>query len=606
MFELSKKLVTAIFIFFVVFNAAPQIVPRAQAAGANVIQNPGFESTGAWTAIYSSQMGSVAKVQDSTYKHMGSYSGLTQTTSPRQEICDALLRQNLSVAVYNLGPFSYWIRKGSSAANGYGSGEVCIYMSGGYVLSYYHGFDGSSPPPDSVTWKYINAGNPATNIWVQISRNLYNDLFSKFGTSILTQNVTKIELCSYGWFDFYTYYKYGQRVNWDDIYMEKHVRAWTFMVYLDADWISQLYLESHLLPLKPPPGDTWNGDENATADINEMEMIGSTSEVAIIVQIDWYDRTKKVGRYFITQDNGTSAITSPKLETLSEVNMGNPSTLSSFVNWSISRFPAQRYALIFWDHGQGFRGTCVDSTSYEDWLTMPELKSALADAKAATGSTINLIGFMACVMQMAEVAYQIKDYANVIVGSQQVINAKIGWRFDYILDDLTSTPNMNETEFGRVIVDAYKYIAQGTTDPYRPTLSSVDLTRVNSLAVKIDNFSYCLITQMNLTRTQIQNCRTQAQEFYDGDNPTFIDLYNFTKATLSINNTSIQNAANALMYEINQTVRYEWHASGIDAHGVTIYFPENANAYERTTYEAIDMSMTYRWDDFLRAYHNIQ
>lgn len=368
---------------------------------------------------------------------------------------------------------------------------------------------------------------------------------------------------------------------------------WTFMVYLDADWI-RWYLDPETGHKK-----AWIGDSDATADINEMELVGSTGQVAVIVQVDWYYSSKGVDRYFITKDDGTTAITSPKLEHLSEVNMGNASTITDFVNWSINCFPAEHYSLAFWDHGQGVKQTCEDAHP-EDSLSMAELKSGLSDAKTATGKTINLIGFMACVMQMAEVAYQIKDYGNVLVASEEAIRADVGWRFDYILGNLTNAPDMTEIEFGEVIVEAYKRAAHGTIDPFcPPTFSSVDLTRMNYLAARIDDFAYCLITKLNSTRSQIEDCRNQAQDFLDMD---FIDLYNFTKATLDIGDPEILNAANALLYEINQTVLYEWHANGTDTHGTSIYFPRYQTRYDDTMYEPLDMSIDYRWDDFLRAY----
>lgn len=191
----------------------------------NPIQNPGFEYGTAWVAHWASVMGTYAKIQDSAYKHTGSYSGLTQTTDIKQEFASATLYQSLSAPVSS--PDSrllvYWIRKGSSATGGYYTGKVCIFISGGYTLSYYHGFDGSPPPSDSSTYKYINVGNPATNTWVQVARNLYNDLVAKFGSSIQTQTVSGIEIISNGYVDIETLYKYGQRINWDDLALQPSI-----------------------------------------------------------------------------------------------------------------------------------------------------------------------------------------------------------------------------------------------------------------------------------------------------------------------------------------------------------------------------------------------
>ena len=55
---------------------------------------------------------------------------------------------------------------------------------------------------------------------LRISRDLYLDLIAKFGPSIQFQSVTGIRLCSYGYYESATGQKWGQRVNWDDIYLE--------------------------------------------------------------------------------------------------------------------------------------------------------------------------------------------------------------------------------------------------------------------------------------------------------------------------------------------------------------------------------------------------
>jgi hypothetical protein len=116
--------------------------------------------------------------------------------------------------VESVGGLFYWIRKGTGAISGYAAASVHILVSGGYDLEYYHGFDGSHAMGNSV----IDLGDTSTNTWVQISRDLYLDLITKFGPSIQSQTITGIKLCSTGYYELGQ--KRGQRVNWDDIYLE--------------------------------------------------------------------------------------------------------------------------------------------------------------------------------------------------------------------------------------------------------------------------------------------------------------------------------------------------------------------------------------------------
>ena len=55
-----------------------------------------------------------------------------------------------------------------------------------------------------------------------------------------------------------------------------------------------------------------------------------------------------------------------------------------------------------------------------DFLDNAELKRALAEAQALAGKRIDLLGMDACLMSMFEVAYQVKDQASYLVGSQEV------------------------------------------------------------------------------------------------------------------------------------------------------------------------------------------
>jgi len=205
----------------------------AMSSGSNALQNPGFESATAWNVSYSSFLGSYAAVQDSAYSHNGTCSSLTLTSNPLQEFCSASVYQTLNVPVLSVGTLSYWIRKGPSAPQGYYTGKVQVSLSGGYTLNYYHGFDGSAPPSDTGTVKYINAGNPPSSNWTQISRNLYSDLTTKFGSSVFSRNVTKISFMSLGYRDAEDYSKHGQRINWDDVFLEQGVQH-TFTVTLTS------------------------------------------------------------------------------------------------------------------------------------------------------------------------------------------------------------------------------------------------------------------------------------------------------------------------------------------------------------------------------------
>ena len=95
---------------------------------------------------------------------------------------------------------------------------------------------------------------------------------------------------------------------------------------------------------------------------------------------------------------------------LTDDSMGDARTLSRFLTESAERYPADRYALILWDHGGGpLGGVCLDETADMDALSLEEIAEALENS-AFHDNPLSLIGFDACLMASAEVASAVAPY----------------------------------------------------------------------------------------------------------------------------------------------------------------------------------------------------
>lgn len=98
---------------------------------------------------------------------------------------------------------------------------------------------------------------------------------------------------------------------------------------------------------------------------------------------------------------------------LGEVNMGQAQTLADFITFGKTYFPADRYLLAFYDHGGGYSGSCSDQTD-DDWLTMVEKRQALEQA-----GRVDMVLFTApCLMASIEAMFEIKDFTDVFIGSE--------------------------------------------------------------------------------------------------------------------------------------------------------------------------------------------
>src|SRR5262249_455391 len=121
---------------------------------------------------------------------------------------------------------------------------------------------------------------------------------------------------------------------------------WTIMVFMNGDNNLELY---------------------AIKDFLEMAAINYNPLVNVVVQLDRipgetdaYGDWENTLRFKLTQgmtpteENALSPQES-KLPKGKEINMGDPAALSSFVEWAQKKYPANRYMLVIWDHGDGWR-----------------------------------------------------------------------------------------------------------------------------------------------------------------------------------------------------------------------------------------------------------
>ncbi|MBR2529380.1 MAG: hypothetical protein IKE58_13045 [Blautia sp.] len=129
--------------------------------------------------------------------------------------------------------------------------------------------------------------------------------------------------------------------------------------------------------------------------------------------------------------------------------MSDPETLSDFIRWSAQEYPAEKYMLVLWDHGGGSRtGIFVDELFGGDILYLYELGQALKDS----GILMEAVLFDACLMANLETACMIKDYANWMIASEEVVTGE-GTAIGQWLMELCSRPEMDGRKLGRIICD---------------------------------------------------------------------------------------------------------------------------------------------------------
>ncbi|HAJ32072.1 MAG TPA: hypothetical protein DCK79_01675 [Candidatus Atribacteria bacterium] len=369
---------------------------------------------------------------------------------------------------------------------------------------------------------------------------------------------------------------------------------WTVMIYLDSD----------------------NNLESAGIDdINEMEMVGSTSDVNIVVQVDRIPYSvlaannegyaddisngnwTNTRRYYITQDFDAVQINSQLKSDLGELNMGDPQTLVDFTNWAVTNYPAKKYLLVIWNHGGGFRSLNLtkdiawDDTSGGDKITMPELEYSLSVINAQMGKKIDIVGMDACFMAMTEVAYQIKDYADILVASEENEPGD-GWPYDTILGELVGNPLMPAEQLAVDIVNKYIF-----SYPYaNVTQSAIDLSYMDTLTDQLSALALTIMSDNLTPKYNYLNAANSSQYYGDWD---FIDLYDFCNQLLAYSNSlEVKNIALNIQQTLNYAVIKSGYSGGSvsGSKGLSIYFPYIAYHYY---YNYTNFSKDTLWDEML-------
>lgn len=421
-------------------------------------------------------------------------------------------------------------------------------------------------------------------------------------------------------------------------------QTWTVMLYQDAD-------DSIL-------------ERDIYMDLNEAESVGSNSQVNIVAQIDRYTGAYQgdgdwttARRFYLTKDRDLFHVHSKVLADLGEVSMADPQVLIDFVTWAVKTYPADKYVLILSDHGMGWPGGITDpkpatlrnaSAPFSrvvdaNMMYTNEIDQALGQIRQQTGiDRFELIGLDACLMSDIEVYSALAPHARYVVTSQET-EPSLGWAYAGFLQALEDNPSMSGEELGRQIVSSFivkderiidsearlDFLRQGSplsglfgamdVDPVQlsnqisrsVTLTAANMDAFPDLMSSVNQLAYLLQGE---DPDIIARAKTYAQSFTsifsDQVPPSFIDLANFAQILgRESSNSSVRNAANAVVSQVNQVVVAEKHGGQKPgATGVSIYFP-NSQLYQNDiagAYSYADIASRFvqdsSWDDFLAYY----
>jgi hypothetical protein len=170
--------------------------------------------------------------------------------------------------------------------------------------------------------------------------------------------------------------------------------------------------------------------------------------------------------------------------------------MSDFIVWAVTHYPAEKYVLILSGDGGGPVVPFLPSNSEPGQSFGPgdlALVFNCVNERLGEELTIDVLGLDSCLMSMAEVAFEVRDYADYFVSSQANID-DMGWPYRNILEDLKAKiddPHFGPKDFSRTIVEDYVgyYVDYGVIAKRSTHLSALRLDRFDHLARNVKSFT---------------------------------------------------------------------------------------------------------------------
>lgn len=347
-------------------------------------------------------------------------------------------------------------------------------------------------------------------------------------------------------------------------------------------------------------------DSFGYVDMNEMEKVGSSARVHVVSQ--WASlKTKEVHRVYVNKDSDPANVTSPVVENLGKIDMGDYRSLIDFVRWAAKNYPADHYFVNVWNHGNGWHFTkgvppSTRDLSYDDLsgnkITTEQLGQALAELSAELGKKIDIFGSDSCLMAMAEVVGQMKGSVDQFVGSEEVEPAD-GWPYDALLTQWNTGGAKSAADVAKILTQVY-------VDSYRAgqdtTLSGMDVAKYAPLASAVRDLADAIKSEPASIRQKILQAVARTQSYTSDD---YKDLGDFVDvlakdATINLRPDVLAGVKTALkaFVNVNRT------SPGMSrSQGVSIWFPDTAwefGAY-KDRYRAMAFNQDTGWLDAISA-----
>ena len=347
--------------------------------------------------------------------------------------------------------------------------------------------------------------------------------------------------------------------------------------------------------------DLESGGGFATGDLGELLEVELPEGIRVVIetggantwQNDLID-ADKLQRWVYSSDG---------LELVDEqpsASMGEADTLADFLSFAKTNYPAEKTAVVFWNHGGGsVSGASFDEKYDYDSLTLDEMYAAFSQVwePSQEQPPLELVGFDTCLMATVDVAYTFSDLAHYLVASEETEPAN-GWYYSQWVGALAADPSMDGEALGKVICDAYYAGCEEVGTQDNTTLSLTDLTKIEPLMTAYESFgAEALSAACEDPAFFPQFGRVAAQsENYGGNTKeqgytNMVDLGHMARKSIGILG-SAQGVLDALddcvLYQVGGQYRTE-------ATGLSCYYSYNGDVDDFNSYAGLGAGTAFKY-----------
>ncbi len=278
--------------------------------------------------------------------------------------------------------------------------------------------------------------------------------------------------------------------------------------------------------------------------------------------------------------------------------MTDPTNLTAFIQYCTKNFPADRNALILWDHGGGsVTGYGYDEKSRNAAsMDLTKLNSALKNA----GCVFEWIGFDACLMATLETALVCNEYADYLVASEET-EPGTGWYYTNWLTKISKNTSTPMVDLGKTIVDDFVGVSTRASSGSQVTLSLIDLAELQGTVPQ--SFKDFAISTHSLLKSDnyqvVSDARANVRQFSVRSRINQIDLVDFA-------NRIGTSESKALAEALKSCVKY--NGSNISkAYGVSIFFPyESLQSVNSAVAVYQDLGLSDEYTDCIRSFASME